>query len=404
MKDTGKVPLGYLFLTFLKIGATSWGGFMALISVVQKKVVEKDHKIEGESLLYGISLASVLPGPIAFNVITFIGYKLRGLKGALVSMIAILLPSFLLMLLLSFLYLKYGGIPSFTRFFEGVLPAVAAIIISVAISLAKKNISDAPQVVMAVISAIIIVLSKSYAATLIVMLASGIAGYIIYNKPDKAEPRVMKQKEDTDRQGKFIIIFLSGFVIAVLILLVFPLVLPQEFRASILLHRKIMLVFSGMSLSLFGGGYVVIPAMQQVIVNSMNWLTSKEFADAVAMGQITPGPIFISAAFIGYKLAGFWGALNACIAIFLPPGLLMIASTHYLDKIRGSSTIKAVFQGLRPAIIGMIAAAAFTILIHGHMSVKSELLLAIFLILAIKFKADPVYLIPGAGILGLLIF
>lgn len=399
-----KVSLRYLFLTFLKIGATSWGGFMALISVVQKKVVEKDHKIEGESLLDGISLASVLPGPIAFNVITFIGYKLRGFKGALVSMIAILLPSFLLMLLLSFLYLKYGDIPSFTRFFEGVLPAVAAIIVSVAISLAKKNISDAPQVVIAVISSIIIALSKSYATTLIVMVVSGIAGYVIYHKPDKMEHQNSLKKEHEARQGKYIIFFLSGIVIAVLALLVFPSVLPQEFRVSILLHQKILLVFSGMSLSLFGGGYVVIPAMQQVIVNSMNWVTSKEFADAIAMGQITPGPIFISAAFIGYKLAGFWGALNACIAIFLPPGLLMIACTHYLDKIRGSSAIKAVFQGLRPAIIGMITAAAFTILIHGHISVKSVLLLGIFLILAIKYKADPVYLIPGAGIIGLLIF
>ena len=103
------------------------------------------------------------------------------------------------------------------------------------------------------------------------------------------------------------------------------------------LQQKIMLTFSGMSLSLFGGGYVVIPAMQQVIVNSLNWLNQLEFTDAIAMGQITPGPIFISATFIGYKVAGFWGALNATISIFLPPGLLMIVCARFFDQIRNSS-------------------------------------------------------------------
>ena len=404
MNDTDRTSLRYLFLTFLKIGATSWGGFMALISVVQKQVVEKDHKIESESLLEGISLASVLPGPVAFNVVTYIGFRLRGIKGALVSMTGILLPSFLLMLLLSYLYIKYGNIPLFTHFFAGVLPAVAAVIISVAITMAKKNISDAPQAFIAVAAAIIIVLSKSFGTTLIVMFASGIAGYLIYKKPSREMQKVSIKGDITVGSLKSFFIFLTLIVILILLILIFPLIIPQEFEASALLHRKIMLTLSTMSLSLFGGGYVVIPAMQQVIVNSMNWLTNREFADAIAMGQITPGPIFISAAFIGYKLAGFWGALNATIAIFLPPGLVMIAFTHYFGKIRNSTIILAVFKGLRPAVIGMIAAAAFTIIAHGDISLRTGLLLCLFLILAIKYKADPVFLIPGAGIFGLLIF
>ena len=404
MNDTDRTSLRYLFLTFLKIGATSWGGFMALISVVQKRVVEKDQKIENESLLEGISLASVLPGPVAFNVVTFIGFRLRGIKGALVSMAGILLPSFLLMLLLSFLYIKYGDIPSFTHFFAGVLPAVAAVIISVAITMAKKNITDATQAFIAVAAAIIIVLSKSFGTTLIVMLASGIAGYLIYHKQSPVMQKVSIERDSSVRNPKNILIFLSLLVILTVAILIFPVIIPQEFETSALLHQKIMITLSGMSLSLFGGGYVVIPAMQQVIVNSMNWLTNKEFADAIAMGQITPGPILISAAFIGYKLAGFWGALNATIAIFLPPGLVMIGCTHYFGKIRNSTIVLAVFKGLRPAIIGMIAAAALTILVHGDISYKTGLLLCVFLILAIKYKADPVFLIPGAGIIGLLIF
>lgn len=377
---------------------------MALISVVQKQLVEKDKRIENETLLEGISLASVLPGPIAFNVVTFVGYKLKGVRGALVSMAGIVLPSFLMMLILSFLYTKYGDVPSFTHFFAGVLPAVAAIIISVATGMAKKNISDTPQIMIAIAAAIIIAFSKAYIATLSVMLISAALGYLIYYKPSASIPNEITNKSFNlpSRESGFIIA--SLLVVLVPLVLVLPSVLPEDSSSIALMHQKLMLAFSGMSLSLFGGGYVVIPAMQQVVVNSMKWLTNKEFADAIAMGQVTPGPIFISATFIGYKVAGFWGALNATISIFLPPGLLMIACARFFNQIRNSSVVSAVFKGLRPAIIGMIAAAAVTIILSNELSIKSGLLVCVFLLLSIKYKTDPVFLIPGAGIIGLLIF
>lgn len=404
MQNTTNTTLSYLFFTFLKIGATSWGGFMALISVIQRKVVERDKKIDNETLLEGISLASVLPGPIAFNVVTYVGYKLKGIRGALVSMLGILLPSFLLMLLLSCLYLKYGNIPLLNHFFAGILPAVAAIIITVAITMSKKNISDIPQIIIAILSAVTIALSKLYISTIGIMFVSGIIGFFIYYK---ASDGIQKEqtKIQITRQRQNI-----GFVIPLVIAVSFILILfftsffPWKLEGLALLHKKIMLAFSGMSLSLFGGGYVVIPAMQKIVVNSMNWLTNKEFADAIAMGQITPGPIFISATFIGYKLAGFWGALNSTVAIFLPPGLVMIACSGFFEEIRNSSVITAIFKGLRPAIIGMIAAAAFTIMIQNDLSIKSGLLFCVFLILSVRYKTDPVYLIPSAGIIGLLIF
>ena len=113
---------------------------MALISVVQKNLVEKDKVVSDEEILDGISLASVLPGPVAFNVVTYIGYRLRGMKGAMVSMAAILLPSFILILVLSYFYFIYGELPAFTNFFLGILPAVSAIIISVAFNMSKKHI------------------------------------------------------------------------------------------------------------------------------------------------------------------------------------------------------------------------------------------------------------------------
>jgi chromate transporter len=404
VRPTNRPTLSYLFFTFLKIGSTSWGGFMALISVVQKKIVEQDKKIDNEMILEGISLASVLPGPVAFNVVTFIGYKLRGIKGALVSMAGIVLPSFLMMILLSYLYIRYGNIPSFSHFFSGILPAIAAIIVSVALSLAKKNITDRLQVVIAVISAVVIVYSKEYISTMALMVASGILGYFLYSNASITVKGKTSTKSNPLKFRFYWFLLPLIIVIYVALMLVLPSILPGSLKEIALLNRKLILTFSGMSISLFGGGYVVIPAMQQIIVNTMGWLTNKEFTDAVAMGQVTPGPIFVTATFIGYKVAGFWGAVNATIAIFLPPGLLMIACSRFLDFFRNSPAITAIFKGLRPAIIGMIAAAAFTILAHGEISGRTGLLFCVFLLLAIRYKTDPVYLIPGAGIIGLLIF
>jgi len=377
---------------------------MALISVVQKQLVEKDKKADSDLVLEGISLASVLPGPVAFNVIAFVGYKLRGIKGALVSMAGIVIPSFVLMMLLSVLYLQYGNIPSFSHFFSGVLPAVAAVIISVAAGMAKKNITDKVQVVIAIVAAIIILMVKAYLATLAVMLISGLAGFILYHRKNAANVAGPEEKRNSVAELRAVVLISAIVLIVFVVMLLLPMLLPRDYTHISVLHRKIMLTFSGMSLSLFGGGYIVIPAMQQVIVHSMGWLNSKQFADAVAMGQVTPGPIFITATFIGYKVAGFWGAVNATLAIFLPPGILMVVCSRFLEAIRNSPAISAIFKGLRPAIIGMIGAAAITILAGGDLSVKTGLLFLVFIILATRYKADPVFLIPGAGLIGLLIF
>ena len=162
---TKKTSLSYLFFTLLKIGAISWGGFMALISVVQKEFTEKKKLISNENILDGIALASILPGPMAFNVVSFLGYKLNGLKGAFISMLAILLPSFFLMILLSWLYFSYGQLPALNSFFMGVLPAIAAIIFSVAFEMSKKNIKDPYQGLIASGAVIILLFIKSFVTT-----------------------------------------------------------------------------------------------------------------------------------------------------------------------------------------------------------------------------------------------
>lgn len=395
--------LRYLFLKFLKIGATSWGGYMALIAMIQKQISEKDKAIEEEKIIHAVSLASVLPGPVAVNVVAYIGYQLKGIKGALVSITAVLIPCFVFMLILSYIYFSYGDVPAFDNFFAGITPCIAALLISVAFTMAKKNIKDVVQIIIAFLALLSILFIHSAYTTILVIIFGGIVGYIIYRKniglaiEDK---NAFTKTSDVKKYFiKFIVTVLAVFVVFSVVFFLF-----NEYP-FIHLYKQIILTFSGISISQFGGGYVVIPAMQKIVVDSLHWLSIKEFSDAIAMGQITPGPIYISAAFIGYKLDGVAGAAVSTIAIYLPAACVMLLCARFMNSLIASPVIKASFKGITAAVTGMIAAAGCTIFYKTqNISVFTVGIFIISLILFIKFKLSPVYIIPLAGITGLFIF
>jgi len=402
MQTGKKISLTYLFLTFLKIGSISWGGFMALIAIVQKQLVDKDKIIREEMILDGISLASVLPGPVAFNVVTYLGYQLRGLRGALVSMIAILLPSFTLILILATVYSRFGELPVFNRFFLGVIPAIVAVVLSVAITMVQKQIKDYKQAIVCILAGLVMIFFHAFYATLLLIFISALTGYFLYYDSDQKSTSDLVESAPVN--FKRIAFFVSVFVLLILgIWLVITFFEPAT-ASQYKLLQTIFMTFAGMSVTLFGGGYVIIPAMQQIIVDGFHWLTINEFSDAIAMGQITPGPILISATFIGFRLAGFLGACVATIAIFFPPGFVMIIFSRFLKIIQKSAEITAIFKGLRPAIIGMIISSAFTIGKGAVLAWPSATIFLTVFVLLIKFRLNVVYLIPLAGIAGILFF
>lgn len=389
------VSLPYLFFTFLKIGFTSFGGFMALVAVVQKLWVDIDKRLKEEDLLDAVTLASVLPGPVAVNVVAYVGYKLRGVAGSVLAFIAIILPSFLLVVGLSWLYFTYGRLPAVKSLFAGVLPAVTAIILSVAIGMAKKNVHTPVAAGLCVAAAAAVAFIGGFAVTLCVLaVAACIGGCLLYRPEVTDAPRLAGKKG----MKKWVLPVLSAG--ACLILLIFG--VPSLPSAG--LHFQLFSVFSGLSLTLFGGGYVVIPALHELFVENLGWLTSAEFADGVAIGQVTPGPIFITAAFIGYKAAGISGAFVATVAFFTPPAVLIVAMSRFVSSIESSPRVKAMFRGIRPAVIGMIFASVFTIGKTVEPGVLPVVLFLAVLVLSVRYKISPVYLIGGAGISGILLF
>jgi chromate transporter len=317
-------------------------------------------------------------------------------------MLATILPGFLLISLLGAVYARFGELKLLNNFFLGVLPAIVAVILSVAISMAQKQVKDYKQMVICIIAAIGLLTIHSFFATLGVIAASAFTGYLLYRKPDPGQQAITSQKFSNNKK-RYIIYFSISLILFLLLMLAarFYQLNTQDWYK---LNRTIFFTFSGMSLTLFGGGYVIIPAMQQVIVDGFHWMTTKEFADAIAMGQITPGPVILTATFVGYKVAGFLGACTATLAIFLPPGLLMLILSGFLNRIRSSHFINALFSGMRPAIIGMIFSAAVTVGKGAEMVWPSALIFLTVLILLLKYKVNVLYMIPTAGIAGMLLF
>jgi chromate transporter len=450
MQDGSKISLKYLFFTFLKIGAISWGGFMALIAVMKKQLVDKDKVLREEVVLDGISLASVLPGAVAINVATYLGYHLRGTKGALICLTATILPAFFAIIGLGTIYSTYGELPLFNKFFLGVLPAISAVILSVAIGMAQKQVKDYKQIIICALAGIGLLTIHSFLVTLAVIISSALMGYFLYRNPGSkvkssetktsniginklpgnnaissptslADENALSDNNILRRDNAFsgnemildhkrlfikdtLFNYLIGTILLVLIIALSINYFDIYDSAWYKINRTIFLTFTGMSLTLFGGGYVIVPAMQSVIVDGFHWLTTKEFADAIAMGQITPGPVIITATFIGYRVAGYLGAFFATLAIFYPPGFLMIILSGFLRKIKDSDVINAVFRGMRPAIIGMIFSAAITVGKGAEMVWPSALIFTVVLILLMKYKLNVVYMIPLAGIAGMLFF
>jgi chromate transporter len=405
MPDSRKPTLIYLFFKFLKIGSTAFGGFMALISIVQKELVEKRKTIGDEDILDGISLATVLPGPIAVNVITFIGYRLRGVKGGIVSMLAVVLPSFFLILGLSIIYYKFGNITQFQKFFEGVLPAVAAIILAVSINMTRKNIRDYKQYILGVIAFTGVIFIGGFYITLILVITGGIAGILLFRPSVYAESGVQTEsisireilhKEIKDNLFWFTVLLI--FIIAIVVSTWLPVgVLPE----NLYVLNKLFSTLSLVSITLFGGGYVFIPMLQELVVTNLGWLTEKEFIDGIAMGQITPGPIMISATFIGYKVAGISGAVLATIAMFLPPGILIMICSRFIDHFKNSPLLKAIFKGIHPVVIGMIYAACFIIIGAMPHELLQLIIFVLAFVLTFRFKVDLLIIIPLAGLAGI---
>jgi len=382
---TAEISLSWLFFVFLKIGAVSFGGHMALIVIVQKHLVDEKKVLSNEDVMSTVAIASLLPGPLAVNVVSYLGYLLKGWIGAIVSLIAIILPATVLMFLFATLYFKFPDVANFSNSSRFLIIAIACIIFSTGFTLYGKQINkDVPGFVLCLIAILCTLFVRNVFVNFILIGIAGTYGYLISRRSTEQGIRSAE---------KMVVLKKSTWVILGILLLLEVCFLLGLYVYTSSLYLQIFSVFSGMSLSLFGGGFVIIPYMQGLLVDTLHWINTREFIDAIALGQVTPGPILVSCTFIGYKMGGLFGGILATVAIFFPSALLVVCLARTIRH--NNSYLKGALKGIQPVVIGMIIASGIQLLetIKDY-SIYTVLFGIVAFCLLYFYKISPLYIIP----------
>ena len=439
--------LGGLFLSFFEIGLTGFGGGLAVIAQIRAMTVRSRRWLTDSEFIEGLALAQSLPGTSAGNLVTYIGLRLRGWRGAAVAMTGFILPSMLMMIVLAILYRHLRAFPDTDRLFHGLNAAVVALILVTAWRMGRSILTKRWQWIVATLAFLVVAFLQ--ATVIEVVLASGLIGIYIDSFAEKqwqrlrtlrtlashrqarirlrlvrqrrrrgshefiggylmqalAEDRLRKVEADTEQSEATADedLQLSGSHPDTRLRSIGIIAVAMPILSKLGLLLAISTIFFRVGAITFGGGLVMVPQIESEVVNTHHWLTHQEFADATALGQITPGPVLITATFVGYRVAGTLGALVATISIFLPAFLMTIAAASSLKRFRTNAQVQAFLHGVAPAVVGLLMAAALSIGTAGiHTLVGLAITIAAVFVL-IKFRPNAFWVIFGAGLARLLI-
>ncbi len=361
---------------------------MALVAMVREQFVSKDKVIDDEVIAEGITIASLLPGPVAVNVVAYTAYTLGGVRAALISVVAVLIPSLVLVTAFAALYFSVGEYIGIEGVLKGIMPVIVALLLSVAATMGIKSVSGRLDGLLLIFATVGFILLPRYEIVLGVFLISGFMG-ILFRKP------VVSPIEEAKPGGA------AQLVIVALLLLVACFSVRYFFYDYKM--ARLVTEFASISLSLFGGGYVMVPMLKGILVEQTQWFSLDEFMAGISVGQITPGPILISAAFFGYKLNGVIGAILATVAIFFPSSLVMIIVSKFFVQFKSNPWVQGALAGIKPAIVGLILAAAISIYWDYWYTTKPVLTLGILIIsflLFFRFKINPAIVVVASGGIG----
>ena len=336
-----------LGLLFLRIGATGFGGGMAVLSLIEREMRTRKWMIERD-FMEACAIGQSLPGASAVNTSAFVAMRLCGWPGAALATFAFIVPSFFLMLAAAVAYPYFRTLPRMDPLFEGLNAAVVGLILALTLSLGQRVVKSAWSFSLAALSCMLLVLSGT-AAVEVVLLAGliGIFADSFRESPLGRFRRGTGAKKDSGTRPPSRTHCILPWSLVLL--------------AGLGSLWQIARVFLAAGAITFGGGFVMVPLLEHEVVDQAAWLTSQEFADAMALGQITPGPVVITATFIGFSAAGIGGAVVATVAIFLPSFLLASLAARYLERFRANRQVNAFLKGLAPAVLGMLLAAAISL-------------------------------------------
>jgi chromate transporter len=370
-----------LVLYFLRLGLTGFGGPVALANYMRRDLVERYHWIRADEYDEGLAIATACPGPLAYQLGVYCGYLLHGTLGAFLVAVAFATAPFIIVVVVAALYVKFGSTWVLRGLFYGVGPVVIALIIRSCWDLGRKTLRHEwlAYLFAAIACAVTIVVQRELTA---IFLVGGALGIFLFYRPTPKAPQptsVEPLKKAEVKLSSIVPVVLGGY----------QTVAPM----------KLFWFFLKTGFLVFGSGLVVVPFLKAYVVDQYHWLSNQAFLDAVAVGIVSPGPVVITATFVGYLNAQLTGAFAATAGIFTPSIVFVLLGTPILRRYRQNGRVQGFIRGITVAVVGVLVGTSYLVARSSiHDIVGLVILLATLAVLWSKWKIpDPALVGAGAA-------
>lgn len=361
-------------------------GGPAMVAYIGDLSVKRKKWLDQETFQRGVALCQVIPGATAMQVAAYVGLQARGVPGALATFAGFGLPAFVLMVILSYLYISAGSLPWIRALFDGLQVMVVALVANATYTFGRGTVKNCADILIAGASASLFWFGVS---PFYVIVGAVLTGLLVGKQEKHSDP------------GEGAHLGVPLLHIAVLIILAIGGIVCLYFLRRDLL--QLVLVMIKVDLFAFGGGFASVPLMLEEVVNTRGWMTSNVFMDGIALGQITPGPIVITSTFVGYLLYGLPGAIAATVAIFTPSFLLVVTGAGFFDKLSGSAAFRKAVKGVFASFVGLLLYATVKFAFAVPWNAVRVLIVCAALIALLR-KIDILYIVLAVAFLGVVLF
>ncbi|BFM38696.1 chromate transporter [Synechocystis sp. LKSZ1] len=375
--DSPKASLVELAQVFLRLGFLAFGGPAAHIAMMDEEVVQRRRWLSREKLLDLLGVTNLIPGPNSTELAIHIGYEQAGVAGLMVAGACFILPAMVIVWLLAMAYVRYQAVPQVDWLLYGVKPVILAVIIQALYKLGQKALKDRPTI----IAAVGVVIAAALGGPEIGLILLAGLGILLWKTG---------RRPSHPLQGLWFFppTFLS--------------IPTSSVGPNMASTGQVFLYFLKIGSVLYGSGYVLLAFLQRDLVERLGWLTSQQLLDAIAIGQVTPGPVFTTATFIGYLLAGNSGALAGTIGIFLPSFVFVFVVHPWVTALRKSVRFSAFLDGVNAASLGLMAVVTFVLARSALVDSLTIILAGGSALVLFRFKVNSAWLVLAGGAIGLL--
>jgi chromate transporter len=355
---------------FLRLGLTAFGGPASHIALMREEVVSRRGWVSDQEFLDLLGGANLIPGPTSTELAILLGYRQAGFAGLLAASLFIL-PAVVMVLALAWAYVRFGSVPAVEWVLYGIKPVVVAVIAIALWGLARTALHPAS---LALLSALTLVLFFLGVSPLLALAGSGVF-MLLFEEARRATSRPPAAALATIAAGAA----------------------TKHVAVSL---DTLFLTFLKIGAIIYGSGYVLLAFLQDDFVHGLGWLTTRQVLDAVAVGQITPGPVFTTATFVGYIVAGVPGAMVATVAIFLPSFFLVPVVSPWIPRLRSSPTFRGFLDGVNASALGLMAAVTLLLARSAIVDVPSAVLFIASLAILARTRLNPAWILLGGAVLG----